>query len=75
MPPADGITVRQKSRAFFQQYRSRTAATRNGWRGSYAPNTGHEGGRMARQFRADTVAKVVLHWWSEILRAADAIFV
>jgi len=23
---------------------------------------------------ADTVAKVVLHWWSEILRAADAIF-
>jgi len=24
---------------------------------------------------ADTVAKVVLHWWSEILRAADAIFV
>jgi len=23
----------------------------------------------------DCVAKVVLHWWSEILRAADAIFV
>jgi hypothetical protein len=23
---------------------------------------------------ADTVEKVVLHWWSEILRAADAIF-
>jgi hypothetical protein len=24
---------------------------------------------------ADCVVKVVLHWWSEILRAADAIFV
>jgi len=24
---------------------------------------------------ADTVAKVVSHWWSKILRAADAIFV
>jgi hypothetical protein len=24
---------------------------------------------------ADTVAKVVLHWWSKILRAADAFFV
>jgi hypothetical protein len=24
---------------------------------------------------ADTVAKVVLQWWSEILRAADATFV
>jgi hypothetical protein len=24
---------------------------------------------------SDCVAKVVLHWWSEILRAADAIFV
>jgi hypothetical protein len=23
---------------------------------------------------ADIVAKVVLHWWSEILRATDAIF-
>jgi len=22
----------------------------------------------------DTVAKVILHWWSKILRAADAIF-
>jgi hypothetical protein len=27
------------------------------------------------RFSPDTVAKVVLHWWSEILRAADAIFV
>jgi hypothetical protein len=31
-----------------------------GWRGSYA---------------LDTVAKVVLHWWPKILRAADAISV
>jgi len=26
-------------------------------------------------FSADTVAKVVLHWWSKLLRAADAVFV
>jgi hypothetical protein len=26
-------------------------------------------------FTPDTVAKVVLQWWSEILRAADATFV
>jgi hypothetical protein len=26
------------------------------------------------RFGGDCVAKVVLHWWSEILRAADAIF-
>jgi len=28
-----------------------------------------------RPVLADTVVKVVLHWWSEILRAADEIFV
>jgi len=33
-------------------FASSTAATRNGWRGGYAPNTGHEGGRSARRFRA-----------------------
>jgi len=27
------------------------------------------------RYHHDTFAKVVLHWWSEILRAADAIFV
>jgi hypothetical protein len=27
------------------------------------------------RFTPDTVAKVVLQWWSEILRAADATFV
>jgi hypothetical protein len=26
-------------------------------------------------YDSDTVAKVILHWWSEILRAADEIFV
>jgi hypothetical protein len=26
------------------------------------------------RYTPDCVAKVVLHWWSEILRAADAIF-
>jgi hypothetical protein len=31
--------------------------------------------RSKRSLSGDTVAKVVLHWWSEILRAADAIFV
>jgi hypothetical protein len=34
-----------------RRFGSPTAATRNGWRGSYAPNTGHEGGRSARRFR------------------------
>jgi hypothetical protein len=38
-----------------------------------------ESGRATRPplgpLRADTVAKVVLQWWSEILRAADATFV
>jgi len=29
MPPADGITVRQKSRAFFQRYRSRGEVDQN----------------------------------------------
>jgi hypothetical protein len=28
-----------------------------------------------RQLLADSVAKVVLHWWLEILRAADVLFV
>jgi hypothetical protein len=31
--------------------------------------------RCKMSLLADCVAKVVLHWWSEILRAADAIFV
>jgi hypothetical protein len=30
-----------------------TAATRNGWGGSYAANTGYEGGRSAWRFRAN----------------------
>jgi hypothetical protein len=31
--------------------------------------------RLACPLRADSVAKVVLHWWLEILRAADVLFV
>jgi hypothetical protein len=34
------------------RFGSSTAATRNGWRGRYTPNTGHEGGRSARPLRA-----------------------
>jgi hypothetical protein len=30
-----------------------------GWGGSYASNNGHEGERLARQFRADFVAEVI----------------
>ena len=37
MPPADGITVRQKSRAFFQRYRSATEDLNRRW---YEANSG-----------------------------------
>jgi hypothetical protein len=35
--------------------------------GRYAPENGRH--------TPDSVAKVVLHWWLEILRAADVLFV
>jgi hypothetical protein len=37
--------------------------------------SGHLVAAQYRSLWADTVAKVVLQWWSEILRAADATFV
>jgi len=38
----------------FTQARSSTAAPTKESRGSYGPNTGREGGRLARRFRAKT---------------------
>jgi hypothetical protein len=51
MPPADGITIRQKSRALFQQYRSSTAATIAGARDSYGSDNRHEDRRLGRSSR------------------------
>src|ERR1700733_7126621 len=59
MPPADGITVRQKSRAFFQQHRSKTAATRSRRDVRFAPESCRGCRRQAWQLMADFVAESV----------------
>jgi hypothetical protein len=50
LPMARNSGCRLKIIRLCVRFGSSTAATRNGWRDSYAPNTGHEGGRSARRF-------------------------
>jgi hypothetical protein len=54
---------------------NRGIADQNAFDVRFAPDVGSECGHRGLPRCADTVAKVVLHWWSEILRAAGATFV
>jgi hypothetical protein len=67
----NGIPLLHWKAQLGHQVRSRLRRARS----ASAQRVGHHSGRLSRPLSADTVVKVVLHWGSEILRAAGATFV